>query len=263
MSTPALEHLTTLQLRHNGDCSLIGVSPDLAIYVEEVYGEEGWLAQIALTLEGETLASVDEDFGAQTELTPLPLPDKLVEPQRGWHTMALNFTGARHLGLRGPERLDDLIRPFSVPEKIALVNLLKLDILPPMLLGLAESYVLAESPINPPNEFVVCRRVRVAYALPEEREDETGTPYDYDTLLLYVAHIFNRTAEQEPPLSDVLQGIAGVHLHRPMDCLITQGHLFLADGGDADRTSAIHILRVYDDEQRMTREEKLNKKLYG
>jgi hypothetical protein len=263
MTTPELEHLTSLQLQHNGDCSLIGVTPDLTIYAEEVYGEDGWLAQVAMTLDGTILDSIDEDFGAQTGLSPLPLPLKLVEPQRGWHTMVLNFTGARHFGLRGPERLDDLIRPFSLPEKIALINLLELDILPPMLLGLAESYVLAESPITPPNEFVVCRRVRVAYVLPEERQDETGTPYDYETLLFYVAHIFNRTAEQEPPLSDVLQGLAGVRIFRPMDCLITQGHLFVADGGDQYRNSAIHVMRVHDDEQRMTREEKLNKKLYG
>ena len=150
MPTPVLEHLTTLQLQHNGDCSLIGVAPDLTIYVEEVYGEEGWLAQLALTLEGTILATVDENYGAETELSPLALPVKLVEPQRGWHTMALNFTGARHLGLRGPERLDDLVRPFSIPEKIALIHVLELDILPPMLLGLAESYVLAESPLIHP-----------------------------------------------------------------------------------------------------------------
>lgn len=263
MSTLALEHLTTLQLLHNGDCSLIGVASDLTVYVEEVYGEEGWLAQSAFTLDGAMVTSVDEDYGAKTELSPLPLPGGLVEPQRGWHTMVLNFTGARHFGLRGPERLDDLVRPFSVPEKIALVNLLELDIMPPMLLGLAESYVLAEALITPPNEFVVCRRVRVAYALPEERVDETGTPYDYDTLVLYVAHIFNPTAEQEPPLSDVLQGIAGVRLYRPMDCLIAQDHLFLADGGDEQRNSAVHVLRILDGERHLSREEKLKKKLYG
>lgn len=262
MAIPSLEHFKTLSLGHNGDCSLIGVAPDLTTYVEEVYGEEGWLAQTAVALDGEILASVDEDFGQHTELTPLSLPDKLVEPQRGWHTMSLNFTGPRHFGLRGPERLDDLVRPFSLPEKIALVKVLDLNIEPVMLLGLAESYVLAESPINPPHQFVVCRRVRVAYSLPEEQEDSTGIPFDYTTLLLYVAHLFDRTAEQEPPLSDVMQGLAGVRLHRPMDCLITQDHLFLADGGSEERNSAVHVLRIHD-EQRLTHEEKLNRKLYG
>lgn len=263
MVTPSLEHIAKLALRHNGDCNLIGVAPDLTIYVEEVYGDDGWLAQLAMTIEGEILASVDEDFGSARELAPLPLPAKLVEPRRGWHTMALNFTGPRHIGLRGPERLDDLVRPFSIPEKITLVNRLELNVVPPMLLGLAESYVLAEAPINPPNEFIVCRRLRLAYSLPEEQEDATGTPYDYDTLLLYVAHLFDRAAEQEPPLSEVILGLAGIRLYRPMDCLISQGFLFLADGGSADRQSAVHIWRIHGSEPRLSPEAKLDRKLYG
>jgi hypothetical protein len=263
MSTPALEFLTTLQLPHNGDCSLVGVTPDFTIYAEEVYGKDGWLAQHAMTMDGTLLTSVDEAFGSETELEPLPLPNNLIEPKRGWSTMALNFSGPRHRGLRGPERLDDLVRPFSIQEKLALVKQLELDILPPMLLGLAESYVLAEAPVIPPNLFIVCRRLRLAFALPEEKEDETNERYDYDTLVLFAAHFVDLAAEQEPTLSDVLMGLAGTPLFRPMDCLICKGHLFIADGGSEERHSAIHVWRIHGNEPKLSSEENLHRNFYG
>jgi hypothetical protein len=263
MDTQDFEFLTTLSLRHNGDCSLLGVTPTLTIFVEEVYGEDGWLAQHAITLDGTFIASVDESFGTATELAPLSLPGNLVEPKRGWHTMALNFTGPRHRGLRGPERLDDLVRPFSIQEKIALVKQLELDVLPPLLLGLAESYVLAEAPIRTPNLFVVCRRLRLVYVLSEVKEDSAGERYDYDTTVLYVAHLFDRAAEQEPPLSDVGTGLTGIALYRPMDCLICKEHLFIADGGGNNRDSAVHVWRIQGVEPELSGEENLQRKLYG
>jgi hypothetical protein len=263
MHTPALEYLRTLQLYHNGDCSLLGVTPELSIYVEEVYGEDGWLAQHAMRVDGTIITSVDEAFGAKTELEPLPLPTNLVESKRGWNTMALNYTGPRHRGLRGPERLDDLVRPFSIQEKAALVKRLELDMPPPLLLGVAESYVLAEAPISPPNVFIVCRRLRLAYAMSEARQDADGEPYDYDTLVLYAAHFFDRAAEQEPALSDVMVGLEGTPLHRPMDCLICNGHLFVADGGSADRRSAVHVWRIRGAEPELSSEERLQRKLYS
>jgi hypothetical protein len=263
MTSPSLEHLTTLTLQHNGDCGLLGVTPDFTIYVEEVYGEEGWLAQHALALDGSVSASVDESFGTVTQLAPLPLPDTLIEPQRGWHTMGLNFTGPRHRGLRGPERLDDLVHPFSVQEKFALAKQLKLDIMPPMLLGLAESYVLAEATVRAPHLFLVCRRLRIAYALPEERLDAEGEPYDYDTLVLHVAHFFDTAADHEIALSLLLADLQSMSLSRPMDCLITKDHLFIADGGSGERKSAVQIWHIDHVAPTLSDQEQLRKKLYG
>ncbi len=71
----------------------------------------------------------------------------MIKPQTGWHTMALNFAGPRHRGMRAPERTLDLVRPLSIQEKMALIDRFRLDVPPPLLLGIAESYVLAETPI--------------------------------------------------------------------------------------------------------------------
>jgi hypothetical protein len=243
MERPTLRHITTLPLRHNGDCTLIGVAPNFNIYVEEIYSEDGWMAQHVLNLDGQFIASVDEDSGAVTDIDPLPLPEDIARPHTGWHTMHLNFSGPRHRGLRGPERAPDMVRPLTMPEKMLLIDHFKLDILPPMIMGLAESYVLAEAPLTRPDLFIVCRRVRVAYQLMNEAVDQANQPYDYDTLVLYLTHPHHR-GDDEPPLSVALQGIEGANLSRPMDCLITDGHLFIAEGGHDDQLSSVHVWEI-------------------
>jgi hypothetical protein len=259
---PQFQYLHTFPLRHQGDCSFLGVSPDMTLYVEEVYGSEGWLAQHALSYDGTVLETIDESDGKAQDLTPLRLPDDLIEPHRGWHTMALNFTGPRHRGLRGPARLDDLVRPISVQEKFALVQRLKLDILPSMLLGLAESYVMAEASIVYPNLFLVCRRLRLACALPEEQVDEENEPYDYDTLVRYAAHVFDTSADQELALSESFRDLPGASFQRPMDCMIYKEHVFIADGGEAERSSVIHVWRLAGSAHERSDDEALRRKLY-
>ena len=263
MQSPPFEYLSTFPLLHHGDCSLLGVSTNLTLYVEEIYGDDGWLAQHALSFDGTVLASVDESSGAAQDLTPLQLPDDLIEPHRGWHTMSLNFTGPRHRGLRGPERLDDLVRPITVQDRFALVKQLKLEIPPPMLLGLAESYVIAEASIEYPHLFLVCRRLRLAYALPEEQVDDDGEPYNYDTIVRYAAHIVDTSAEQELPLSELLRDLPGAAFCRPMDCLLYNERLFIADGGNSERSSAVHIWRLRRMEHETRDDDTLRRRLYG
>ena len=243
MASPKLHYLTTLPLRHHGDCSLLGVSSDATVFAEESYGE-GWLAQQALRLDGTTIGVVDEAFGEQSDLEPLKLPPDLTRPHTGWHAMALNFAGARHRGLRGPERLLDIVRPLSLQEKRALIDHYELPITPPMLLGLAESYVLAEAPLDYPNRFVVCRRIRLARALPEAQIDGDGERFDYDTFVLYAAHGFDRTQDDSAAVGAPDPLLGGVALHRPMDCLIANDRLFVADGGDETRVSQIHVWTI-------------------
>lgn len=255
--TPPLEFIRTLPLKHGGDCNLLGVTPDLLIYVEEVYGE-GWLAQHALDLNGAVHQSMDEDEGRQTAITPLELPDDAQRPLTGWHTMKLNFAGPRHRGMRGSERLLDLVRTLSIQEKMLVIDRLGLNTPPPLLFGLAESYVLAETPVHEPNLYIICRRLRLAYGLAEETTDAEGQPYDYDTRVLYAAHFYDRSQELDPPMDAVLDGLPGAPLHRPMDCLIAGGHLFVADGGGDARLNAVHIWRIeLPPRKRRTLEERL------
>ena len=244
--------MTSLPLLYNGDCSLLGITPgmddsDLILYVEEIYGEEAWLARHALRLDGTLVASADEQSGQNPDVKPLEIPADLITPHTAWHTMTLNFTGARHRGLRGPERIDEMLRSLSMLEKIALMERLNLDILPPMLLGIAESYVLAEAVITRPNLFLLCRRIRLAYLLEEDHYDKDNQPYNYDTLVLYVAHFLDREADRETPLNELLNALPGVQLERPMDCLVYGDLAFVADGGSAGpdgRRSAIHIWQI-------------------
>lgn len=260
MLAPSVTPITTLLLKHNGDCNLLGVAPDMTVYVEEVYGDEGWLAQHALRLDGSTVSSVDENNGAAGDLAPLTLPDAITKPKTGWHTMALNFAGPRHRGMRSPERTDELVHPLSIQEKMTLVKQLKLDVAPPMLLGIAESYVLAECQIASPSLYFVCRRVRLALALGEERLDDDNQPYDYDTVVVHLAHFYE--CGSDLTLGEILDGLTGAPLHRPMDCLLYGDHLFIADGGAGDRPSAIHVWRV-EQEEAVSQEDRLHKKLYG
>ncbi len=268
MKFPLISEPIRLPLQHNGDCMLLGVLPgdppdasDCAIYVEEIYDEDGKLAQHALALDGSLLATVDEDSSDDVELRPLELPPGLIKSQTGWHTMALNFAGPRHRGLRAPERTLDLVRPLSIAEKMALIEHFKLDVPPPLLLGIADSYVLAETPIHAPTLYFVCRRVRLAVALTEERTDADGQPYDYDTRVVYLAHFYER--DHEPEWSDILAASTAMPLHRPMDCLLVKDRLFIADGGAGDHLSAIHVWQLDLLQDAYSEEAKLNKKLYG
>ncbi|MEP7290880.1 MAG: hypothetical protein ABI835_03805 [Chloroflexota bacterium] len=260
MLTPSVSHVRTLTLKHNGDCNLLGVTPDQTIYAEEVYGDEGLLAQHEVRFDGSFGQSVDEAEGAPDTLQPLSLPGKVVKPKTGWHTMGLNFAGPRHRGMRTPERTADLVQPLTIEEKMTLVRRLKLDVPAPLLMGIAESYVLAESDIVRPNLYFVCRRVRLAVALPQERLDADRQPYDYETRVIYTAHFYDRTAEL--PSGVLFDDLTSAPLHRPMDCLLLDGHLYIADGGSGERLSAIHIWKL-ELPGVMSGEENLSRKIYG
>lgn len=258
MHHPPLTHITTIPLHHDGDCSLIGLTADLTIYAEEHYGADGWLAQHAIRLDGTMIDSVDEQSGHNSAFEFLPLPADIIRPQSGWRTRELNFSGPRHRGLRGPERIVDLVRPLSITDKMLLIERYQLDAAPPHLLGIAESYVLAEAALNPPDQFIVCRRMRVAYLLPQPRRDASNEPYDYDTHLIYMVHLYDRRDDTELPLTGLVAGLDATPLNRPMDCLIAHEHLLVADGGSRgaygepvsnragidDRPSLIHIWKL-------------------
>jgi hypothetical protein len=244
---PTLQYVTSLSLTHNGDCSLRGVAPDLTIYVEEVYSRDGWMAQSALRLDGTLVATVDEDYGNNTVVRSLPLPDDVIAPKTCWHTMSLNFSGARHRGIRSLEHVTDVAHPLSIEDRMMLSP--RLNVPPPMILGLAESFVLAEAMLVHPHLFLVCRRLRIVYALETEKTDEQNQPYDYDSLVLYVAHVYDRSQDVKPTLRESLAGLAGVQLWRPMDCLIAHDHLFVADGGEGEQVSRVHVWQVNREEK--------------
>jgi hypothetical protein len=244
MAVSSLDYLTTLQLRHRGQCALLGVSPDLTVYAEELHGPDERLAQYALRLDGTVAQTAEESAGSAVPFHPLMLPPDAIRPQMGTHTTSLNYSAPRLRGLRAAERVDDLVYPLPVPLKMRLVQQHGLDIPPPLLLGLAESRVLAEALLRRPDVFVVCRRIRLAFALPETRLDDNNQPYDYDTLTCHIAHCYDRTRDEDGPLATLASDLPGAPLHQPTDCLICAGHLFIADSGQGNLLNAVHVWRI-------------------
>ncbi|MBC7870447.1 MAG: hypothetical protein H7Y09_06375 [Chitinophagaceae bacterium] len=258
MIIPTLTYLTSISLKHQEDCSLLGAVTDdtsgTILYVEEIYSADAWVAQHKITLKGEFLESIDEDFGVNDHITPLSIPSQAVKPQRGWHTMTLNYAGPRHRGMRETERVVDVIKPLSIAMKMALAQRFKLEA-PLIIIGMAESYVLAEIPLTRPNLFIVCRRMRLAIALPETKLDERGQTYDYDTLVIYRAHFHRRDTSSETLVEDLLEELPGITLNRPMDCLLYADHIFIADGGSGDLPSRIHVWHLQLPESEETGDE--------
>jgi hypothetical protein len=145
--------------------------------------------------------------------------------------------------MREAERVGELVQPFTLQEKMTLIERLALNIMPPMLLGLAESYVLAEAELARPYLYVVCRRVRLAIALPAVQTDADGQPYDYDTLVLHLAHWIDRRSP-DVSLVEVIDHLPGVTLHRPTDCIIRDGYLFISDGGGDQQKNRLHVWTI-------------------
>jgi hypothetical protein len=162
--------------------------------------------------------------------------------------------------MRAPERTADLVQPLTIDEKMAFARRLKLDIPAPMLMGIAESYVLAEADIVRPHLYFVCRRVRLALALPEEQQDDDGQPYDYETRVLYAAHFYDRG--EELPTAALLDHLTDPPPQRPMDCLLMGDRLYIADGGSAELPSAIHVWRL-ELPANESGDAKLQKRIYG
>lgn len=240
MVTFNLRYHLSIDLLYEGKCSLLGISPDLKLYVEELYDDDHAIAQHILNLDGATVDTIDEDYGRQT-IAPFQLPEASIRVAGAKQTKHLEYGGARLRGLRMTERIDQLTRPLTIESKMQIVDQLELDMPPPMLIGVAESYVLAEAQITAPDEFVVCRRVRIAYALPEAKMDEDNQPYDYDTITLQIAHPYDIKHDAPLPPEDAFAGLPEVSLHHPTDCIYAHGYVIVSDGGGEHYKNRIHI----------------------
>lgn len=230
---------TWFHLTHQGDCNLLAITPDYTLYVEEWYGD-GWLAQHALTLDGKLLSTADEQSGNNAAFMPLTLPADAIAPAPITVSKALNISGARLQGIRATDRVLDLVSPLTMTEKFALIQQFNWQLSPMALLGIAESTVFAQAQLIDDAECLVCRRLRIAYALPEVNYDLKGDAYDYDTLTIHLLHAYQ--PDTPPPPLDQCLHYASI-FHRPMDCIAINGQLIVADaGGDLGR-NRIHVFQ--------------------
>ena len=240
MAMDRLRHLATIELSHSGDCALLGIGHDGLVYVEELYGEHDWLAQHKLSLGDGLVKSVDEYYGTESVDTTLQMPERLHRPQRIRDLDHLNFSGARRRGLMVDERIEDLVRPLSIAEKVELVEYLDWDIDPLRLLGIADSIILSCCHVDD-DVFVVCRRTRIAYRLTQATRDDRGLDFDYDSNEINLLHGLQVDAKELPVLTECL---ADFDLCRPLDCMAVDGKLYIADGGEDEIRSALHVFEI-------------------
>lgn len=240
MVLDALKLVTTIELAHAGDCALLGVDREGYVYVEELYGEHDWLAQHKISTSAGLLESVDERCGMAPAPAPLPLPELLASPSKVQIFDHLNYTGARWRGRMVDERIVDLLRDLSIAEKIALLDYLDWEIDPLRLLGIAESIVLSCCAYCD-GEFLVCRRIRVAYRVPAGERDDHSLDCDYDSIEVHLLHRLPADALELPDLRECLTDL---DLCRPLDCMIVDRKVYLADGGEGEIKSALHIFEI-------------------
>lgn len=235
-------HIKTHLLLYCGDVTLSGVTPDGVIFAEELYGDDDWLAQHKLTFNEGIITTIDEQYGKSANIKPMDLPPDLIKPSYRSCCDFLQFSGARLRGILSEERLDDVLHPLSIADKIELVEYMDWDIDPMQLMGIAESVVLSHARIPDEDAMIVCRRVRIAYRLTEPTRD-----YDYDSLDVYLLHDVYPD-DDEIDLLDCLNDDDEVDLLRPMDCLFHDGYLYVADGGEDEDVSSIHIFAYHADD---------------
>ena len=237
----SFHYTCSMPLRHPGDCHINGFSPEGVLYAYEIYGEEDWMAQYAFRLDGTLVASADEADGKGYKA--LTLPAELIKPAGVQETRHFQFGGVRWRGIRENDRILDAVHPLTVAEKMALTSAFKLAIPLPRLLGLAESAVLAEANLPGSAVYMVCRRLRITYALGSVQYDADKLPYDYDSLTVHLIHCDDE-ADDEPDLVNGLGLFPEAHLKRPMDCMVWQNWLVVADGGTEAAASAIHVWKI-------------------
>jgi hypothetical protein len=227
MKITEFKHLCNISLHYKSDCALYGVTVVGQLVAEE-YDDDNWVRH-EMTLDCGLVQSGEFDlpYMLHTPLSPKTHP--------------LNYSGGRYRGLREDDRVAEWVQPLTIIEKMPLLPYLKLNIPPMLLLGIAESYVTSAAKIDD-TVSIVCRRVRLAYALSHPQLDDTGLPYDYDTLALHVAHLY--TDDTESSLAEALAGIDGIRLQRPLDCMVYQNKLIIADASDGEHNSRIVVFRI-------------------
>jgi len=176
------------------------------------------------------LNSLDDDAPPLWQVWTLDgrcLVDGLSDPPDGHWTLPDYSYDARHTwgvmlhgrGFRSQTRVDDLVRPLTMGEKMALTAAFRLTMPPPALLGVLYSMPLHEVTLG---ERWLLREVGVVCAL-------TGQPdADYEVLPLRLFHsAVQETYEPAAPDS--------IPLAHPDVLLHREGTLLMVDGGDRPR----------------------------
>lgn len=222
-----LIHLFEASLPSSGEIALLGATADSTILAETFDADAEEALRWHIRADGQLTERIAEADSRFAELPPDLVPPQHVPPGHPW-----NFSGARWRGMREADRVSALVQPLTIMEKMPLIVRMGQALTPMQLLGIAENRLLARATF-PAGDGVLCRMIRLAYALTSVQQDADGLPYDYDTATLYLIHGYDPAADELPSIGECLGDFAGVAVLRPMDCLFHQGRLIVADGGAA------------------------------
>lgn len=237
-----LRHKKQISLLHPSECIILGADSDNNFYIEEYY-DYTYIAHHQLTLDGDILETRDEASGKNT-IDIFSVDDLRLKPERPRQHF-LNYTALRLRGMRQSDKVSEWVRPLPIQDKMPLLQTLNLQISPMMLMGIAESRVLAQTKLSDDVDLV-CRKIRLLIALPEPKLDSTGLPYDYDTLVIHVLHPYHHYTDHYPPLHQALKLFP--QLDKPSDCLLVNETLIIANSSDGASVSEIHLFQFDDDD---------------
>ncbi len=217
-----------MSLPHTGVCGILGITPQLDLYIEEIYPPDDEVM----------CHHIHSGKGIVQSSDILKLPTISITPQIHPATTHLNYTGGRKRGIREAERLQEWAKPFAIADKMRLIEALHLSITPMQLFGMIDSVVLSSVELQD-NWFVVCRRIALAIALSKMHHDENGLPYDYDSHIIQTAHLYHSSWEDSPPIEMILSGIGEIRLNGAYDCVAMDNLLFISENGN-DKNNTIH-----------------------
>lgn len=228
----------TYPLRYWGVPYFAGFAPDGTLYLDEVYGDEDWLARYALRPTRVFECIGDENDGTASRTSIPPLPASIHRPHPPRLPSGFEFGGSRIRGLRAEERIQDLVHPLTAAEKIALASRLRLNLPPPAILGLAERIVRGAA-VLPTGGWIACVGMRIAYGLMSPRLGPNGDRIDYDSLWINI--LMGDTPTDEPDLVDVLSSPLAAATTNPVDCCLQGSQLYVVEGGINEQPGVLHI----------------------
>jgi hypothetical protein len=217
------------------------MTADGIIYAEVFY-DDAWVAWYGLRIDGAVVATDDEEAGRNRQFQR-PSVEMSAVPETLQRSHPLNYAGPRLRGSRQLERVDDLTYPLDVSTKMRLVEVFHLPMMPMQLLGLAESSVLSQATFPADELQLVCRRLRLAYALTAPQTDPDGEPYDYDTVSIYQAHRFQPSTDEDL-INTLFEGLPGPAMSQPTDVMVTGTHVLIAESSDDQQMCQVHVWDV-------------------
>jgi hypothetical protein len=230
-----LKHLFSTALDYDGLVYVRGYAAATGhLYVEQLHGDEDWLAQYGLNAQGEIVCRSDE--ADERAFQPLTIPEELARPARLTYQDAYAIPIVRLRGDRAAERIDEVVYPLTIEEKFWLGE--RLRIAPPLLLGIAGRELVAQGVLPDDGATVVCVKSWVAQALPEAGYDVATGRYTYDSSVVYSLHRHDQADELR--LDAAMQSLGGIRLRQPMDVLATADRLFVVEGAGADGVGWVH-----------------------